>query len=190
MHYDEYGQPSWASPPGAISGGILPVQRILLRTDQVSVVLTEIRSFETGCVFDLTAAVRRGDGQLNDLLDDVTAQTDAIFTSALDRPTLGPRFHIELAGGVVIHEGGWSRPGLARDRVPAQPVLIVLSGDAGGVERDLLVIRRPLWLWSRPRAGMFHLVTDWPATGLSPTRVTIDADALEQASRTSVALWD
>lgn len=57
FRYPEHGP--WFEPPKLTSAGILPMNRVLARTDHGAVVLTEIRAYPTGCWWEIAAAVRR-----------------------------------------------------------------------------------------------------------------------------------
>jgi hypothetical protein len=189
------GQRPWPRPPVGMFSGIIPVQQAIARNEDAIIVLVEIRAFPTGCVLDVVAAVRRGDPEHEPLLDDPVRRIQMMFFSgSSDGPLLEGRLRFQVSfedGRTVSTTQGGRIPGAHEiPRTGGHPILVPLHGPAGAIQPDVFEIHHPLWLSPLPYAGTFELAVDWPAFGITGSRLTLDGTAIGEAAGRSLSYWE
>ena len=175
--------------------GIVPVQQAIARAEDTIIVLVEIRAFPTGCVLDVVAAMRRGDDEHEQFLDDPVRRIQMMFFSgSSDGPLLDNmlRFEVRFEDG---RKASTTQGGRVSDtrRLPQngkQVILVPIHGQAGGTAPDVLEIHQPLWLSPVPCAGTCELTVDWPAFGIKGNSLTLDGAVIGEAAARSTSYWD
>lgn len=181
---DEHVPPPWMEPPRDVVAALVPDRRVLARSDAVAVVLSHIDVYPTGCQFRVRGVAVRPAGMaeedwwdLHDLMFDHRRRHRPRAAGGLPDEVL--RFGVQFADGTkATTTAGWAhRP---HEGEPDGPVLVGHGGGGGGGDR-YVAMNHPLWLWPLPPAEPFDLVLEWPALGISLTRIEIDGAALNDA---------
>lgn len=167
--YEEVPQPEWMGPPEGVLGGLLALQAVLARTDDVLLAVSHIAVYPNGLTIEMHGLLREEAGRRRGLLSDEPDPDTAL------------RFGVLLADGRRAASTGRSWP--ESDDEPG-PVLMERGG--GGSDRSF---RRGWWLWPAPPAGPLVLVAEWPARSVPESRVTIEARALEDARSRILEVW-
>jgi hypothetical protein len=173
--------------------GLLPCQEVIAQAENTLVILTEIRAYEQGCVFEISGAVRRGNDPPQSWigagshpivgLDHPVRPGDVVPDSML-------RFGVQYGTGSKATTT--NHPRWHPDREPpamSPPVLTSAGGGGSTAVPDLVTFSRPLWLWPLPPAEWFDLVTEWPIAGIALTRHQIDGARIVVAAHHSRPYW-
>jgi hypothetical protein len=170
-----YRVPSRFGPPEAVLPGVVPVEAVIGRTDDVAVCVGRIAAYPEGFQLELMTHARidldldpfdfgyrrrgRGDGELDpELL----------------------RFGIEFADGrkATNVEGLHVAP-------DDELALVESAGGGGGGSWH-----QGYWVPELPPEGPLAFVAEWPAAGLALTRMEIDAAPIREAAGRSQVLWE
>jgi hypothetical protein len=163
-------------PPEAEFPGIVPIDTLLLgRTDRVAVAVTGLSAFSAGIEIFVTARIRPGAGHLAELRPGGPRDLAGVRGSF--------RFGLQFSdGGKAAGSPGGGPPD--HDSEPAGPVLYPFAG--GGGPRSFV---SRWWTWPLPPAGPLEFVCEWPAFGMTESRVGIDAQLILDAAQRNVRLW-
>jgi hypothetical protein len=176
----DWDVPEWMGPPSNWLGAPVALQVVLHRSDQLAIAVTGIVAFRTGFMFSvLTKATA------------VLEEMEPHWMWRHRRPREGLpddllRFGVQFADGRKATNLTSRLHGLDPDEAPDNgPVLSVRSGGGGGGSW-----KQGYWLWPLPPAGELSFVCEWPAHGITETRVAIDATPVIAAAEQAVVLWD
>jgi hypothetical protein len=158
-------------PPRNVLPGVVPVEAVLARTDEVVLSVASLQAYATGVTFELVVLARtpeRGPGPLGG-------------PHGLSWTGLGPGAPPDgLRLGVAFPDGrratspdeAWSEDG------PDDAVRIRPQGGGGSDTFHHIGI----WVTPLPPAGPLALVCEWPAQGIPETRVVVDGAAVAEAA--------
>ncbi len=171
-------RPAWEGPPAGVLPALLPLRAVLVRTDQMLVVVHDFRAYPTGLLFSIGLRNRRPydrDLQQNLLLD-----PRHWLASRRHQRTL--RFGIEFADG-----RRWSSLTQSVTDTEAEPGVPILWTQGGGGGDGAYEMR--YWLWPLPPPGdlTFHL--EWPGCGIGPTSAAVSGQAIVHAAATAEVIW-
>jgi hypothetical protein len=160
---EEPPQPPWAGPLGNELGVAVPLRYLVVRTEDLAVLLDGFVAFSTGVELALTvkSRSRRESHEFHRLRDDVL-------------------FGFRFADGRKATNAGHR----AWDEDRSDPVLVPRGGHGGDGE---LHMRH--WLWPLPPPGPLQAVVAWPARGLPETEVEVDGAAILEAAARVETLW-
>jgi hypothetical protein len=160
----EEPQPPWTGPPGNELGVAVPIRYVVVRTDDLAILLDGFVAFSTGVELSLSVKSRqprRDAHEFHRLRDDVR---------------LGFRF----ADGRKATNIGRD----AADREHPETVLWHRGGHGGGGE-----LHMRWWLWPLPPPGPLGAVVAWDERGVPETEVAVDGDAILAAAARAELLW-
>jgi hypothetical protein len=156
--------------------GIVQIDTLRLgRTEQAAVAITGISGYAAGFEIFMTARMRPRAHGPRDGMPDAPGDLIAARRSF--------RFGLQLSDGTkVISDHG--RRGPDHDSEPTGPILRPFLG---GKEPRSFFAR--WWAWPLPPEGPLEFVCEWPAFGMTETRVGVDAQLILDAARRSVRAW-
>jgi hypothetical protein len=166
-----YRTPEWFAAPSGTLPGIVPVERVLARTDRVAVCVTVIAAYPTGFELELLAMITP-DEDFDPML---FHRQHLVGRGAVDElPLEMLRFGVRFAdGSSATNIGGFHR----EPRRPATPVLQHAGGSGGGDQW-----RQTYWIWPLPPPGRLTLVCEWPAMNIALTEVELDGQTIRDAA--------
>jgi len=172
VKFEVLPSPEWNAPPRDGLPAVVPVERVIARTEEVSIFLPNLWVFPTGFEFEIFVAAREEGGldRLNSPPDFEGLRAGSITDEKL-------RLGIEFPDGATATNIGedWEREGLT----PKPPVMNIRGGLYGGPDWE-----ERYWVWPLPPPGALTLVCEWPAAEIPLTRIALDTAAiLEAASR-------
>ncbi|MGH3495509.1 MAG: hypothetical protein ACRDRL_27205, partial [Sciscionella sp.] len=154
------------------------------------VVLEEIRAYRQGCLFEITAATRRGDQPEESWIGAGRNPVGLSWPARPDEalPDVLLRFGVQYADGTKATTTARERWKPYEDMPdPADPPVLTSVGGRGSTAvKDLVEVARPLWLWPAPPAQMFDLAVEWPAAGIDLTRYPVDGTRIAEAAQYSL----
>lgn len=152
-------------PPQTQFPGIVPISTLLFdQSDRAAIAITSMSAYTNGFGFAVTRLIRPGTPGWDQ--EPFTAHTS--FEVSL-----------QLSDGRTVSTG---RP--SGDTEPAGPFL---RGTGGGGSSHYNQTR--WWAWPLPPSGPLKFICQWPAMGISETRVSIEAGLILDAARRSVQVW-
>jgi hypothetical protein len=152
-------------PPQTQFPGIVPINTLLFeRSDRAAMAITSMSAYPNGFGFEVTRLVRPGSPGWDQ--EPFTAQGS--FEVSL-----------QLSDGRTVSTG--KPPG---DTEPAGPFLR-MNGGGGSSHYN----QSRWWAWPLPPSGSLEFICQWPAMGISETRVSIAAELILDAARHSVQIW-
>jgi hypothetical protein len=160
----EQPQPPWIGPPGNELGVAVPIRYVLVRTDELAVLLDGFVAYSTGVELELTVKSRRKrheSREFHRLSEDV-------------------HFGFRFADGRKASNVGRQ----AWDQERSDPVLMSRGGHGGDGELNMRY-----WLWPLPPPGPLQAVVEWPASGIAETEVEVDCGAILAAAGRVELLW-
>ena len=167
-------QPVWAHPEAATPGS-LPLELVLIRTDQVAVAIGSVRAYGNG--FEFTVHVR-----LREAADDFGHDP----FSRPGRGQSGPDDVLRL--GVQYADGRsaatTSTHAQLRDQDDDQLRLMHRGG--GGSARGF---DQQFWLYPLPPEGPVTFVASWLLYGVAEVTAEIDGATIRAAAGRAIALW-
>jgi hypothetical protein len=178
---------SWQRPPADVLGQVVPVQRIVARSEHAVIALQHMAAFPDGCTLWLHVVLRRHslDGSI---WENVVASHFGAGpgpTESDDGLKFGLRFPDGSRATTVEHPfRGWAPP---TDR-PERPMLVEVGSDSSSDDREYHS-HQQLWLWPLPPPVPFEFVVEWRILGLDLTSTTLDGSALVRAAQQSVPYW-
>ncbi len=158
--------------------GVVPVERVVGRNDEVAVYIASLQVYESGLTFELLVLGRtpeRGDGPLGG--------GRGFGWSGLgpETPAGGLRLGVAFADGRRATARDDVHPdSRARDRVR------LLPQGGGGSDTFHHV---GMWVAPLPPEGPFAIVCDWPDHGLPESRCVIDGAIIAAAAARSQTLF-
>ncbi len=170
---EPYVPPLWTGPSELVLGGVVPLQVLVARTDQVAVIAEYFVAYPSGVTFSLTIRSR-----------DVVPPEMRFGGPGLEMVRLGVQFADGRKAATVGAEAGFGCPKDDRG-VPTVPVLLAKGGSGRDRSWEL-----EHWLWPLPPPGPLVLVVEWPTLGIAETRHQVDAALIRQAAERTVTLWD
>lgn len=155
--------PAGQEPPAWELPGIVPIEQILSRSDDVVISVGQLRVFSTGAL--VTFEVRLGNGCQDD--PDYTEDLHWLLTTrgrspSPDRPALGVR---SPGGTAATSATGWS----------PQPSLDMRAGGSSGA-----IWRFTYWLSPTPLQDTTFMAA-WPNRGIPAGEATISGERLRTA---------
>ena len=182
--------PPWAEPPWDVVAAIVPDRRVLARTDDVAVMLSQIEVFPSGAKLQIRAVARWAPGMSDEEWHHLEARLHG--RGPFGRGGMGDEF---LRIGVRFADGRtatnldvYDRMRRRRDGEPFAPSLVDAGGGGKGGHRNLTA-RRPVWLWPLPPPEQIDLFIEWPAVGIPLTRATLDGSAIAAAAARAEPIW-
>jgi hypothetical protein len=177
-----YRTPPWFGPPRGTLPAVVPLDRVLARTDKVAVCVTRLAAYPTGLELDVVTMAADEDPLLDPLMFGAPhllhrgSGTDSVPPQML-------RIGVQFAdGSKATNTGGF--PG-AED-APSGPVMHSSGGGGGGGSW-----RQTFWIWPLPPPGPLVLACEWPALDVPLTRCEFDAQPiLDAATRAQVVFSD
>ncbi|WP_219507934.1 hypothetical protein [Nonomuraea ceibae] len=156
-------------------GSILPVERLITRSESIVIALPLIRVYRFACLLQVEVVVNH-----NAMPDE---RWDALRSSLFHAPAVPEgstdgilRFTVNYADGVEISTGQEFEDG--------EPGLSLAPSGASGTTAATLV-QMNLWLQPLPPAKEFALMTEWSASGIRPATIELDGAAIAKAAARS-----
>ena len=181
--------PPWFQPPADVLAGLVPDRRVIATAPGVTVLLSHIDAYATGCHVRLqVVALRSGTAD-----EDAWWELEGVLFGHRGRhrrrsgalPDDVPRFGVQFADGTKATTTAFPRA--PHDDEPEGPVLVPHGGGGGGGGGQI-VLDHHLWLWPLPPPEPFDLVVAWPAVGIELTRIEVDGAAIHAAAADVVPL--
>ena len=163
--------------PDAVIPGLVPVELVLVRTEQVAVAIGGIHVYPNGFEFTVHARLRHEEKP--------TPRTGGLF----DRHGRGMRAaNAGLRLGVMYADGRRAAaPGgrpLLDDAEAGRLVLFENGGGGSGRTWD-----GDFWVHPLPPEGPVTFVVSWAEHGVAEARAELDGTAIGEAARRAVVLW-
>ena len=152
--------------------GVVPAERVIVRTDDAAISLSCLWVYPTGFKFNVFADLENEWSELDPFLINRSSQEE-------EQLLLG----FEFADGAKATNVGevW---GGGPDST--SPLLTSRSASKSGSHSH-----RSFWLWPLPPPGRLEIVCEWPAAGIPLTRSELDSAAIiEAASRAQTIFAD
>lgn len=176
-----YRAPSWQDAPPATIPAVVPVERVLARTDDVAVVLPALHVYPEGLELEIVCFTRpRAEETIDDGFDPLLFHHHASNRARVSDDVLriGVQFADGRKGTNLAADHGWHRP-------PPTGLVFRAGGGGGGGDR----YAQRFWLWPLPDEGPLSVVVEWPAHGIPLTRTEIDGDELRAAAARSQVVF-
>jgi hypothetical protein len=160
------------APPEDVLPGVVPLELLMVRTQDRAVLFTDILAYPTG--FGFTVSVRLRQDPPHPGVGDVYTP-DALGELYL-------RFGVQFADGRTATNHS-PHPRGVEVQEPDPPTLTMTHGEGGG-----RVFNSHQWVWGLPPPGPLVFVCDWPARQLQESR-EVDARLVLEAAERAVSLW-
>lgn len=157
--------------PGAVA-----LELVVAQNGRAAVYVGRCSAYPTGFELELRVLAAAGAGDLDPSLNGI-----------YHRPGRGSNYDEMLRFGIAFADGRKANNvggHAALDEEPEGPVLWGMGGAGGGGRW-----RQDFWVWPLPPPGPLALVCEWPAAGITLTRVETDAELLRAAATRSRALF-
>ena len=177
--FEERPREDWMGPPRAVVPALVPIERLLVQTEDLAVYLSGCWVYPAGFEFEIFVVARDEDSDVNPF--DVEYELEAQRTGEIPPGKL--RLGLQFADGTsVTNTGGafaWEwEPGPK----PRGPRMSGTHGSRGEGESC-----QAFWVWPLPPEGSLELVYEWPVAGIPLGRTELDAAAIiAAASRAQV----
>jgi len=170
----------WMRPEHAIPAGV-PVNLIVIHTQDVAVTVHGLRSYEYGFEFTLREDYRR----------------EAVEVPGGGPPIIGAdgepaplSEQITLRFGLLFADGrrgaiGRVAPAFQREAPPTGELWLAPGRSGGGPRRW----DREFWVYPLPPDGPVTFVASWLEQGVSEARAEVDAALIRQAAERTARLW-
>ena len=177
-----YRMPAWFGPPVGTLPAVVPLERVLARTDRVAVCATRLAAYPSGFEFDIVTMSTDDEHELDPLLFGAPHRRHLGSGGAAIPPEM-LRVGVQFAdGSKATNTGGF------HDANGPPPGAVMHPGGGGGGGGSW---RQTLWVWPLPPPGPLVLACEWPALEIPLTRCEIDAQAvLDAAARAQVVFSD
>ena len=178
---ETYVPPAWAGAPPDELPGVVHIGQFLHRSPTMVMAVKSADVFSTGCSFDLSWTIRRGEQT-----DEEWADLKALFFRHWPGARNGSGGASTLLFGAAFPDGSKSSTGshpfglFEGTEEPAPPVLLLRNGGGNGGD-DELSGSGELWLWPLPPAGKLRLVAEWKDLGLAECSISLDSSQLHDA---------
>lgn len=174
--------PPWFGPPRGTLPAALPLDRVLVRTEQVAVCFTRLAAYPTGFELDIVAMAAHQNAKLGQLLAHAH-RLSYHDTEAEGIPPEMLRVGMQFADGSKATNTAGHHP---TKEPPPGPIM--RPGGGGGSQGNFA---HTLWVWPLPPPGPLVLACEWPALAIPLTRWETDAQAiLDGATRAQVIFSD
>lgn len=167
-------------PPGGVVPGVVPVERVVVQTDEVAVYLSGFWAYPAGFEVQVRVLFKDDDNELEPFsfhYEEEVEETGKIPTGKL-------RIGFEFADGSKVTNTG---DDFAEDWTgapwPASPKMTRTAGRGGEpfFRRDRTAAG--LWVWPLPPVGELVFVCEWPAVEIPLTRMEFAAQPIIEASQ-------
>jgi hypothetical protein len=171
--------PPWFGPPRGTLPAVLPLDRVLARTEEVAVCVTWLAAYPNGFEIEAATMSAEHDRELDPLQFHPPRHRRR---GRADEPAIPPemlRIGVQFADGSKATNTAGFHHG---PEPPSGPIMHARGGGGGGGSW-----RETLWVWPLPPPGPLVLVCEWPALAIPLTRCEIDAQPiLDAATRAQV----
>jgi hypothetical protein len=176
----------WMGPPHAVIPAVVPVERIVARTEEVVVYLSGFWVFPAGFETQIRVVARDEESELDPFSYDYE-------DLAVERGEIPPgqlRIGFEFADGSKVTNTGadFSRDWFSGPK-PTSPKMSS-TGGRGGRNREGGSWGEGLWVWPLPPPGELAFVCEWPAAGIPLTHLELDAAVILEAMPRAQELFD
>ena len=160
------------------TGGVVPLDLVVARSDQAAVVVTHISAFPDGFAFTVESYLHRSVPRRRARIvhphwdDDGEARRDEVLRFGLSWPD----------GGRATNIDSWGR----RWPDATEPAHGLEENGGGGSDRHY---SWEFWAWPLPGPGQLRFVVEWPAFGIPETAQAIDAQLLIDAAAKARPVW-
>ena len=161
-------------PPYGVLPGAVALEVVMAQNEQAAVYLGRCAAYPAGLDFELHVIAAASAGDLDPSLNGI-----------YQRPGGGSTYEEMLRFGVAFADGrkGSNLGGFTRSgEEPEGPVLWGMGGGGGRWHQGF-------WMWPLPPIGPLFFVCEWPAAGISLTRVEVDSERLRDAAGRSRELF-
>lgn len=177
-----YRMAPWFGPPSGTLPALVPLERVLARTDDVAVCLARIAVYPAGFELEIVTMSADHSDQLEPLLFEAHRYRQGAGREHLPPELL--RIGVQFADGAKATN---TSTGVHHDNTTPAAPLMQRRGSGGGVG----LWSETLWVWPLPPPGALLLVCEWPAGGIPLTRCELDAQLiLDAAGRAEVVFSD
>ena len=176
----EYTPPPWVGPPPGTLPGVVAVELVLARREQVAVYIAGLFAYPSGFEFELITVASADSDELDPMMFGPHRRRGrGRAPEALDPDVL--RIGVQFSdGGRATNVGGFHHG----EDPPAGPVMQGGGGGGGGGRW-----RQTQWVWPLPPPGPLSFVCEWPAAGIELTRSEIQAERILEAAGRAQALF-
>lgn len=168
-------------PPRDAVPAVLPVERVVARTEAVAVYLSCFWVYPVGFEFEVFAVAGDEDSELDPFSFDPTYAAERSGEIPPEKLRLGFEF---ADGSTVTNTGGrfdWDWEGADR---PSSPIMSGSRGHGGEGSWSWA-----FWVWPLPPAGELTFVCEWPAAEIPLTRLELDAAPIVEAASRAQRLF-
>jgi len=168
--------PPWFAAPRGMLPGVVALELVLARSDEVAVCVSRLAAYPTGFEFEIrTLAVPgRQDLELDPMLFGPHRHRAHGVGDAEGLPDEMLRFGVQFAdGSKATNTAGFHHD----EEPPPGPVMHGGGGSGGGGDW-----RQSEWVWPLPPPGPIAFVCEWPAAGIHLSRAEIDAQLIRNAA--------
>lgn len=176
----ETAHEDWMGPPPDMVPAVVPIERVLARTEGVAVIVGACCVYPAGFEFQLSVVMRGKWRELDPF--DFGFHRHSVKTGEIPPGQL--RLGLQFADGSKVTNTGGDF-GWDPDREPSSPVMVGLAG--GGGEGEW---RQGFWVWPLPPVGSLDFVCEWPAAEIPLTRTEFDAAPIVAAARRAQAVFE
>jgi hypothetical protein len=180
----EFPTPPWFGPPENALGFPVPLRLVLVRTDDVAIVVNGATAYSTGIEFAVAVRTRSIDDDAQLLHGDPFGRPYAFRRRSGEVPPEVLRFGVQFADGSKATTLDWHAALADPQQEPTSPVLMQRGGGGGGRAWNF-----GFWLWPLPPPGPLAFVCEWPARGIALTRAEVDSGAILAAAQQAETLW-
>ncbi|HEU5064051.1 MAG TPA: hypothetical protein VFT79_13010 [Solirubrobacterales bacterium] len=160
---------------------MLPVERVVARTEAVAVYLNCFWVYPAGFEFEVFAVAKDEGSELDPFSFDHTYAAERSGEIPPEKLRLGFEF---ADGSKVTNTGGrfdWDWEDTDR---PSHPIMSGSRGQGGEGSWSWA-----FWVWPLPPAGELTFVCEWPAAEIPLTRLELDAAPLTEAASRAQKLF-
>lgn len=167
---DYVPEPPWRGPGDGVVGGPVYAQPVLVRRDDLLVVIRDVLLFPFGMRFGVHVIWPRGERWPGGWWT-VASPGEPVAEGGL-------ALWAEFADGTIVRDlGAWPRDEPADGTAPREPRLIPRGAYASGPGEW----QQEFWLWPEPPPGDLVLAVAWPDRGVPPSRGVLSARQLDDA---------
>lgn len=166
----------WMGPPRAVVPAIMPIERIVAKTEEVAVYLSGFTVYPAGFEFTIYAVAQDEWSELDPF--GIEHHFQARGRGAIPPETL--RLGFQFADGSKVTNTG-SAFGVDDEEGP-RPTSPLMSNTGGRSFEG--ASQKSFWVWPLPPPGKLEFVCEWPAAEIALTYCELDgASIIEAASR-------
>lgn len=168
------------APPGVVPA-VVPIERVVARTDEVGIYLSCFWVYPTGFEFELFVVAKDEWSDLDPFPFDHRYRTE-------DTGEIPPgqlRLGFQFADGTKVTNTNsrfdWD------EELGSSPKSPGMSSGRGSSREGQW--HRFFWVWPAPPAGPLEFVCEWPAAEIPQTRLELDAEAIIEANSRAQAIF-